>query len=82
MPSAVEDDTCAELRFTETRINYLILDAKTVVVVTMYADDGLYSFASNSRDLNQDKIDKNMQTLKDFLNSNGLESKRIEDETH
>ena len=71
MPAVVEDDFCVNLTHANTD-KLFNSDCPDCGTCTMYADDGLYSVASNSRDANQDKIDTMMQKLKDYLNSNGL----------
>ena len=41
-------------------------------MMTIYADDGVYARASNSRIYNQDRIDDTFWRIKNYLNANGL----------
>ena len=71
MPSANEDDFCVNQLHSNTD-NLFNTGCDNCGHLTMYADDGLFGYSSNSRDQNQDKIEQTFWRLKNFLNANGL----------
>ena len=72
LPMAIEDDFCVEpCHFSTDEL--FTENCGKCGQFTLFADDGLYSHASNRRHLNQDKLDENYIKIKDFLNANGLQ---------
>ena len=71
LPTAIEDDFCGESLHRRTE-HLFTENCDKCGQFTLYADDGLYSHDSGTRNENQDKIDINYTRIKDFLESNGL----------
>ena len=72
MPSVINDDLCPNPAHGASERLFCGI-CPECGTFPMYADDGQYQTVSNSRDLNQDKLEKNFWKLGDFLNSNGLQ---------
>ena len=72
MTSIVEDDSYGNEVHSQTSE---LFSPKCDLCGTfpIYADDGEYQISSNSRDLNQDKIENNFFNVYSFLSANGLQ---------
>ena len=71
MTNIVENTDCKNEVHLKTE-NLFNGDCKDCGAFIMYADDGQFQFASNSRGQNQDKIDNIFWNIRDYLNANGL----------
>ena len=72
MTAVIEDDNCVNI--VHGRRDVLFTSpCQECGIFPIYADDGQYQIASNSRDHNQDWIEMNFWRIRSFLNSNGLQ---------
>ena len=71
MPSVIERDNCQN----EVHVDVTRLFGKACSDCgnfPMFADDGQYAIASDSRHWNQERIEESFWMIRDFLNANGL----------
>ena len=71
MTCITEDDLCANI-VHEPSDKLFKEECMECGSFPMYVDDGQFQFSSNSRNLNQDKIENNFWKIKNYLNANGL----------
>ena len=71
MTGVVEDKDCLN-PVHQQQDKLFSRDCNICGIFPMYADDGQFQVANNNRDWNQDKIERNLWEIKNYLKSNGF----------
>ena len=71
-PASIEDNICVNPTHRDERTLFGG-DCEDCGSLTVFTDGSLYLFSSNNRRLNQERVENKFITIRDFLNSNGLQ---------
>ena len=72
MTNVIQDDDCPDTVHSD-RSRLFPRNCRQCGVFPMFADDGMFQYSSNSRNMNQEKIETNFWKIKAYLNANGLQ---------